>query len=213
MRRKQGVILCIGLALLAFFVLWTVLVRTIDVASIGPNGTSVGFATVNQLVHSHIGVNMVLYTITDWLGLVPFLAAIFFAVIGFVQLINRRSLKKVDRSIIILGIFYIAIIFVYFFFEIVVINYRPVLIEGMLEASYPSSTTMLVTAVMPTAIMQCRERVKNRLIMHSVSTLICIFIIFMVVGRVISGVHWITDIVGGLLASSGLVLVYYSISN
>ena len=208
MSKKQGINFFIGIGLLVVFTVWTLLVQTVDVAPIGPQGSTVGFATLNGYFHNVIGTNMTLYVITDWLGLIPILVASFFAFLGFVQLIKRKSIIKVDRSIIVLGIFYIAVIFVFFFFEWVVINYRPVLIEGVLEASYPSSTTMLVTSVMSTAIAQCRERVKNKVVMRVLCILISAFTVFMVLGRVISGVHWITDIIGGLLVSSGLVFVY-----
>lgn len=208
MKKKQGVSFYIGVALLVSFVIWTVLVRTVEVLPIGPCGTSVGFATLNQFVHNLTGTNMVLYTITDWLGLVPFFLALFFAIIGLIQWIKRKRLKMVDRSIIVLGVFYIAVIFVYFFFEYVVINYRPVLIEGRLEASYPSSTTMLVATVMPTAMMQGSERIKNKSIAFVINLVISVFVGFMIVGRVLSGVHWITDIIGGALISSALVLGY-----
>ena len=208
MSKKQGINFFIGIGLLVVFTVWTLLVQSVDVAPIGPEGSTVGFATLNGYFHKVIGTNMTLYVITDWLGLIPILTASFFAFLGFVQLIKRKSIIKVDRSIIVLGIFYIAVIFVFFFFERVVINYRPVLIEGVLEASYPSSTTMLVTSVMSTAIAQCRERVKNKFAMRVLCILISVFTVFMVLGRVISGVHWITDIIGGLLVSSGLFFVY-----
>jgi undecaprenyl-diphosphatase len=101
----------------------------------------------------------------------------------------------------------------YILFEYIVINRRPVLINGCLEASYPSSTTLLVLCVMPSAIMQIKDRIKNRKIRYFIVTLITIFIAFMVVGRLISGVHWITDIIGGVLLSSGLVTMYSSVVN
>ena len=139
-----------GAGFLGAFVLWTVLVSYVDVRAIGQNASSVGFATLNGYVHNLTGVNMFLYTITDWLGLVPIGVAFGFAVLGLVQWVGRKSLFKVDRSILALGGFYIIVLAMYIFFEIVVINYRPVLIDGYLEASYPSSTTMLVMCVMPT---------------------------------------------------------------
>ena len=154
MERKNKKMLALGASLVAAFALWTVLVRFVDVRAIGPEGSSVGFAALNGFVHELTGVNWLLYTVTDWLGLVPIAAALGFAILGLVQLIKRKSLWKVDRSILALGVFYIVVIAAYVFFEMVVINYRPTLIEGYLEASYPSSTTMLVTCVMPTAAMQ-----------------------------------------------------------
>ena len=211
MKKKNRNSMIAGFALLAGFVLWTVLVRTVDLKAIGPQASSVGFASFNGWFHALTGVNMTLYTITDWLGLVPICTALGFAVLGLVQLIKRNSLAKVDRSILVLGGFYVVVIAVYLLFEVVVINYRPILINGILEASYPSSSTMLVMCVMPTAIMQLRQRMKNDLLRASVTLAIVIFIAFMVIGRIISGVHWISDIIGGALFSTGLVMIYNSL--
>ena len=197
-----------GLIILALFVLWTALVVCVDVRAIGPEGSSVGFAAVNGAFHALTGVHMGLYTLTDWLGIVPFVFVFGFAVLGLVQLIKRRSLLKVDRSILALGVFYIIVAIVYLLFEFVVVNRRPVLIEGVLEPSYPSSTTMLVLCVVPTAMMQLAWRMKSAPARAVVLILLGAFTVFMVVGRLISGVHWLTDIIGGVLVSAGLVALY-----
>ena len=204
---------CIALGLLAAFVLWTIAICFIDVQAIGPQGSSVGFAALNRFVHDLTGTHMHLYTITDWLWLVPIVFALGFAILGLAQWIRRKSILKVDRSILILGGFYVVVLAAYVFFETHVINYRPVLIEGFLEASYPSSTTMLVMCVMPTAIMQFHTRIKNRLLLSVVSVTMTGFIVFMVIGRLISGVHWFTDILGGALLSAGLVMLYHAVSH
>ena len=213
MKKKNKKTLVWGASLLSAFVLWTVLVRFVDVQMIGPEESSVGFATLNGYVHNLIGVNMSLYTITDWLGLIPIGVAFGFAVLGLLQWVRRKSLLKVDKSVLALGGFYLIVMAVYLLFEKAVINYRPVLINGYLEASYPSSTTMLVMCVMPTAMMQFSARIKNNLFRRCVMVAITEFIVFMVIGRLVSGVHWITDIIGGALFSTGIVLMYYSISN
>ena len=213
MKNKNKKMLGVGAGLLATFILWTVLVRFVDVRAIGPEGSSVGFATLNGFVHELTGVNWFLYIVTDWLGLVPIAVAIGFAVLGLVQLIQRKSLWKVDHSILALGVFYIVVMAVYIFFEMVVINYRPTLIDGYLEASYPSSTTMLVMCVMPTAAILLNARIKNTVLKRCVIIAIVVFTAFMVIGRLVSGVHWITDIIGGALLSAGLVMIYYAVSN
>ena len=202
---------CIAICILIAFVMWTIAIRFIDVQAIGPQESSVGFATINQFVHNLTGVHMSLYTITDWLGLVPLTFVIGFALLGLIQWTKRKHLLKVDYNLIVLGGFYIATMAVYVLFEVVVINYRPVLIGGILEASYPSSTTMLIMCVMPTAIMQFNARIKNNVLKRCVATVITIFIIFMVIGRLVSGVHWFTDIIGGALLGAGLVLMYRAI--
>ena len=213
MEKKNRKLFWVGVGLLAVFVLWTVLVHFVDVRAIGPEGSSVGFATLNGFVHELTGVNWLLYTVTDWLGIVPISVALGFAILGLVQLIKRKSLWKVDHSILALGVFYIVVMAAYIFFEVVVINYRPTLIDGYLEASYPSSTTMLIMCVMPTAAIQLNERIKNTVFRRCAIIAIIAFTAFMIVGRLISGVHWITDIIGGALLSAGLVMMYYSIWN
>ncbi|MBQ7857031.1 MAG: phosphatase PAP2 family protein [Oscillospiraceae bacterium] len=197
--------------MLAAFLLWTVTIRFFDMQAIGPQKSTVGFATINHFVHNLTGVHMVLYTVTDWLGLVPLMIVMGFGTLGLFQWIKRKHLLKVDYSLLVLGGFYIVVIAVYILFEILIVNYRPVLINGYLEASYPSSTTMLVMCVMPTAIMQFNSRIKNDILKRCVSSAIIVFIAFVVIGRLISGVHWFTDIVGGTLLSAGLVLMYRAI--
>ena len=213
MKKKIEKNFWVGVCLLAAFILWTAAGCFVDVEAIGPEGSSVGFAKLNGFFHSLTGVNMTLYTITDWLGLVPIAVCFGFAVLGLIQWIKRKGLLKVDRSIFVLGGFYLAVMAVYILFEYIVVNRRPVLIEGYLEASYPSSTTLLVLCVMPTALMQLNSRIKNNFFRYTVTTLIVAFIMFMVIGRLVSGVHWLTDIVGGALLSSGLVMMYYTFAH
>ncbi|MBQ2865820.1 MAG: phosphatase PAP2 family protein [Clostridia bacterium] len=211
MKKENQRNFCIATCVLLAFLLWTVAIQFVDVEAIGPQESSVGFATINQFVHNLTGVHMSLYTITDWLGLVPLVFVIGFALLGLVQWIKRKHLLKVDYNILILGGFYIVVMGVYVLFEMFVVNYRPVLINGYLEASYPSSATLLVMCVMPTAIMQFNARIKNDVLKRYLASAITAFIVFMVIGRLISGVHWITDIIGGALLSTGLVLMYRAI--
>ena len=113
---------------------------------------------------------MKIYNITDWLSLIPIFVCLGFAGLGLWQFIKRKSLFKVDYDIILLGIYYVLVIFGYLIFEMIPINYRPILIEGFMEASYPSSTTLLVLSVMPTLILQVKYRVKN----ENIKKLICL---------------------------------------
>ena len=207
MKRKS---FCVGSGLLVLFIIWTIALRFVDVGAIGPQDSSVGFATLNKAIHNITGVHMSLYTITDWLGIVPICFIIGFGISGLCEWIKRKNLFKVDYGILILGGFYIVVMALYIFFEMFVVNYRPILINGNLEASYPSSTTMLAMCVMPTAIMQFNTRIKNNGFKKCVNIMITVFTVFMVTGRLISGVHWITDIIGGAMLSGGLVILYYS---
>ena len=192
---------------LAAFGVWTVLVCLVDVREIGPGGSAVGLAALNGYVHILTGVHMPLYVLTDWLGLVPIGTAAGFALLGIVQWIRRKRLWAVDRSILVLGGFYTIVLAAYAFFEICPVNYRPVRIDGHLEASYPSSTTLLVLCVMPTAVMQLRSRLPRRF-GRCAAIVLYAFTVFMTVGRLFSGVHWVSDIIGGILLSGALVSLY-----
>lgn len=197
-----------GIAALFLFALWTAAVSLIDVRAIGPNGSTVGFAALNGRIHDLTGVHMTLYILTDWLGLVPVAFMLGFALLGLAQWISRKSLFKVDKSLFVLGAFYLAVTACYLLFETVVINYRPVLIDGYLEASYPSSTALLVLSAMPTAVMQLDKRIRNVAFRRTAVFLLIAFTVFMTIGRLISGVHWTTDIIGGILLAAGLVKLY-----
>ena len=210
MKRTEKKDLLAGLGLLAAFGIWTVLILAIDVRPVGPNGSSVGFAAFNAWFHRVTGVHMALYTVTDWLGLVPILICICFGILGAVQLFGRRSLRRVDPDILLLGVYYILVIAAYLFFEMVPVNYRPVLIGGVLEASYPSSTTLLVLSVMPTLELQASRRLPDGPARKAAAAFAWLFSAFMVAGRLVAGVHWATDIIGSVLLSFGLFMLYRS---
>ncbi|MCR5591912.1 MAG: phosphatase PAP2 family protein [Lachnospiraceae bacterium] len=208
MKEKRNLLM--GIGLIGSFALWTVLVLCVDVQAVGQNGTRIGFAAFNVWFHHLSGVHMLLYTITDWLGLVPIFICVCFGALGFLQLIKRRSLLRVDPDILLLGGYYVLVIVCYLIFEMIPINYRPVLIEGRLEASYPSSTTLLVLSVMPTLTFQAYRRTTDTLIRKSAAVTVIAFSAFMVIGRLISGVHWVTDIAASVLLSAGLFMMYRS---
>jgi len=212
MKNEKQKDFCSAVLLLITFLLWTVAVRTIGVQAIGPQQSSVGFGPVNRFVHEITGVNMGLYYLTDRLSIIPLGIAALSALAGLVQWIKRKNILKVDCNILALGVFYTAVLAVYIFFEIFVVNYRPVLIYGVLEASYPSSTTVLVICVMSAAKIQLDMRIRNCAIKCLASNLIILFTVFMVICRLVSGVHWFTDIVGGVLLSTGLVLMYRTVT-
>lgn len=206
--KKNGKVLTAGVIFVAAFAIWTVLIQHVDVQSVGVNGTNVGFASLNCWFHDLTGVHMGIYTATDRLGLVPLCVCIVFGGIGFGQLVKRRNLFKVDFDILILGVYYVMVILGYLVFEMIPINYRPVLIGGMMEASYPSSTTLLVLSVMPTLIFQVRRRMRNSIMKKVIIICSDLFSLCMVMGRTVAGVHWLTDIIGSVLLSTGIYLIY-----
>ena len=207
-KKKRNFFISTILILLAL--VFTILVKVVDVKQVGVNGTSIGFATVNQIVFESIGVNMIWYHITDWLGLMPIFMAMVYSLLGLVQLIKRKSLFKVDKEIIILGLFYIIVISIYIFFEKVIVNYRPILMNGFLEASYPSSHTLMTICLCGSSIIVNKKMFNNKITkLMNILSLIIIFIT--VIGRLISGVHWFTDIIGGIFISIALLMTFHSV--
>ena len=162
------------------------MILTVDVQPLGQNGTSIGFAAFNCWFHHFTGVNMVIYTITDWMGLVPVAICLSFAGIGLVQLMKRRSLFRVDADIMILGVYFVIVFLAYAILEMIPINYRPILIEGRMEASYPSSTTLLVLSVMPALIEQIQRRLSGITAKRIIMIVAIAFSAFMVIGRLVS---------------------------
>lgn len=191
---------------------FTACVSLFDVQPIGPEGSEVGLASVNRFVFQRLGVHPIWYEITEWLGLAAILCSAGFGAMGLCQLVKRKSIRKVDRDILALGAFYVLMIACYLFFEQVVINFRPVLLEEGLEASYPSSHTMIVVCIMATSAMQIRARFSEKkkfcLAVEIGEVLVSAVT---VIGRLLSGVHWFTDIVGGLLLSAALIALYSAV--
>ena len=208
MRKKKK----IGIGLLAGFLLWTWAVCVVDVQPIGPLGSAVGLARVNGAVRDLVGVRMGLYNLTDRLSLIPLGLVGYLGLWGLAQWIRRKSLARVDRSLLMLGGFYLTVLACYGLFEVWTVNYRPVLIDGLLEGSYPSSTTVLSLCVMPTAWWQLRNHIHSPLLRRCIGWVVVAFTAFLVVGRVLSGVHWLSDIIGGMLLSGGLLGIYSSLA-
>ncbi len=208
MKMKEKRLLLLGVVFIVLFLMWTVMIQKIDVQPVGPKMTYVGFAKFNSWFHELTGVHMALYTLTDWLGLIPVAVCLIFGTIGFNQMIGRKSLFRVDHDIILLGIYYVIVIMSYLIFEMIPVNYRPIAMNGLMEASYPSSTTLLVLSVMPTLIFQLNLRMKNGFTKRAIKGSVSLFMLFMVIGRLISGVHWFTDIIGAVLLSTGLFHIY-----
>ena len=206
--KKSRNLLYAGIALILAFVLWTLIVLRIDVQPVGPQSSRVGLATMNTAFHRLTGEHMALYTLTDNLSILPLAFVPGFALLGLVQLIRRRSLLRVDGDILALGVFYAVVLAAFALFEVLVVNYRPVLIEGVLEASYPSSTTLLVLTVLPTAMMQLGARIRHAAMRRTALLALLALTVLMTAGRIVSGVHWLSDIIGGMLLAAGLDLLY-----
>lgn len=200
--------IALGTVFMLEFILFTILVKYIDVKNIGPKNSYVGFSSLNLWFKNLVGQNMLFYKITKYLGYLSFGIVIYFAIKGLLDLVKKKSLFKVNKNIIATGIFYVILLCFYVLFEKFVINYRPILIDGVLEPSYPSSHTLLSMFLCGSAIIyNCKLNNKSsKKILNVILTLLLVAILG---GRIISGVHWLSDIFGSIILSTSL-LFYYS---
>lgn len=203
--KKRNII--ISIILIAIAIIFTILVKTFDVKNVGLNGTELGFSTINKNVFETIGENSICKTITDIIGYFSLALVGFYGLVGLYQLINRKSLFKVDKEIITLGGFYIIVLSLYVLFEKVIINYRPILEDGHLAASFPSSHTLLAICVCISAIWVNKKLFKSDMTKLFNGFLLCLAVIA-TIGRLFSGVHWFTDIIGGIIISSALLMCF-----
>ena len=206
--RKGNMIITIFLLVIS--IIYTVLVKTVDVKAIGPDNSEVGFSKLNESFKNLVGYKESIYKITELLGLVILLLVAFYGINGLIQLIKNKSLKKVDRELIVLGVFYAVVLLTYVFFEKVVINYRPFIIDGSKEASYPSSHTMLALCVGISSLMISKKYMNRKYLkIFNIATIVIMSLVF--IGRTISGVHWISDIIGGVLISMTLIMCFKTV--
>lgn len=203
------------LLLLILAILYTAAISLVDVKAIGPLGTEVGFSSLNKVVSDAVGVHMLWYSITDGLGTATFVIPGIFVILGIVQWIKRKEIFKVDSAILWLACLYIATACIYVFFEKVIVNYRPILMPGCSspEASFPSSHTMLSCVIVGSALMLLKDYIHSVSVQKLLKVLLFLLLVVTVIGRLISGVHWLTDILGGVLYSIVLLSAFGSAKN
>ena len=207
MKKRKKELLITVISLFIVSVIYVLLIKFVDVGAIGPKSSKVGFSNINGWFHDLTGYNKAWYKITKYTGVIPFLLVAYFAFIGLKQLIKYKKISKVDKRIIFLGVFYILVGITFIFFEKVIINYRPVLEDGVLEASFPSTHTLLAVCVCYSSLLISKYYVpKKYLKVFNIAT--SILMVLLVIGRLLSGVHWLTDIIGGIIISIFLVTLY-----
>ena len=101
MKKKNIIFLCIFIVVA---ILFTVLVKFVDVQPIGPNNSEVGFAAINNFVHELTSYRETLYKLTKYIGYLPIVTIPIYAFLGLMEFVKGKSLKKVHKELIILGI-------------------------------------------------------------------------------------------------------------
>ncbi len=198
----------IPFVLFVCFIMFTAALKFVDVQPVGPMDSEVGFATVNVFVHNLFGQNKIFDRISDFFAVISLFAACSFAIIGAYQLLQKKSILKVDSSIILLGLTYVFVVLIYVLFEKLVINFRPVLEKGVLEASYPSSHTMIILIILGTARTALERIISNKIVLKGLRIVLAAMMILSVAFRILSGVHWFTDILGALFISAAIIQLY-----
>ena len=172
--------------LFLLFIAFTIIVKYVDVHSIGPEGSLVGLATINNSFRNVLDYNELFYKISEILGYLSLLLVVFYGGIGVKQLIEKKNLYKVDRSLLLLGMFYVLVGIVYIIFEFVIINYRPIILEEGLEASYPSSHTILSICVCISSILISKKIFKNEKAVNVFNIFTIILMVLIVLTRLLS---------------------------
>lgn len=190
------------------FIIFTFLVKSVDVQPIGPNGSIVGFATINSKISTLLGYNDTFFALSEILGYIGIATVIIFVLFGIMQLFIKKGFSKVDKDLYVLYGLYIFVLGLYILFEALTINYRPVILSEGLEPSYPSTHTMMSISYIGAAIIEFSARLKKERTKKIVVTLCTTDGLGLIVCRVLSGVHWITDIFAGILIASACFLLF-----
>lgn len=215
--------LIISIALVVVAIVYTLLVNVVDVQKVTVNAIEtemtdeieVGFATVNTAVANTLGYNNTCYKISKYLGYAALLFVAGYGLVGLMQLVMRKSFFKVDKEIYMLGGFYAAVLALYVLFEKVVINCRPIILDAAEwpEASFPSSHTLLALCMCGSALLINKKLFKEIKWIKIVNIIACVVLVGTVCTRFVSGVHWLTDIIGGIIISAALLQVFNTILN
>lgn len=202
--------LTLSLIFYFLFLALIVVVKTVDVQPIGPHTSEIGLATLNSKLLNILGQNMMFYKITKYLGLLGLGMVGVYGFVGLIQWIKRKNILKVDKEILVLGGIYLLVLAIYFFFTKVAVNYRPIIMpdETELEPSFPSSHTILACVVMGNSLCTLNKYIKNKALNIFLRILLNILLIASIVLRFLSGVHWFSDILGGVLLSISLIFLY-----
>lgn len=196
----------IGGVLLFLFILLLILLMTVDRAN--NIYKQIGLFSFNKLFLVDYS-NEAWDEFSDVILYISLLFILGLAIYGFYQLSKKRSLFKVDKDIIFIGCGLAILAFVWLVFDkLIDVNYRPIAISGTAQTSFPSTHTMIAAFVLLAATRAILKRngneIKYQLLAYSGSS---ILILLCSLGRILSKMHWATDVLGGLFIGVGLFFI------
>ena len=200
--------------LLLVTVIFSVLTAFVDRAAIGPEDTSVGFSSINGAVAGALGYNGFFDKVSDLVMVLSFLVVASFAFMGLLVLIKTKNIARVGKTILGLGVLYLVVAIIYVAFSKIPVNYRPLLQPGEteLETSFPSSHTLVICSVFGSAMIAWKRLLKNKTCAQILMIASAALMVIGVCARLLAGVHWLTDIIAGVLFSLTLVSFYAACS-
>ena len=164
---------------------------------------------MNDAIFDFFGTNVIWDKVGDVLLILVLAAVAGFALAGLTQLIKRKSLKKVDSEILAMIPSLVLMVAIYFVFEKVwILNYRPVMVNGVAEPSFPSTHTLVAVTVLGMIMLALPKYIKEKKTRTLIDVALLIVMAVMAFSRVASGMHWATDVLGGIVFGIDLVLVY-----
>lgn len=208
--KKHIINFSITAALFVVFAVFTIIAKFVDTSLVLTTNTKIGLSSINKPIFDSIKISDAWGTVSTVLFLVAALVALALIVIGVREFIKTKQLSKVNHKILFLIGLYMLTVFFYFLFEILIVNYRPLLDEGLAKASYPSSHTLLVCVVCLSACFIVPDYIKNKPLKITIISLLILISLLTPVTRMLAGMHWFSDIIGSLLLSAALVMCYYS---
>lgn len=197
--------------MLVAFSVWTVLIKTVDVRAVGADGVVVGLAGLNDWWWGLCGTKAVAKLLSDLVGYLVLVLLVGLAVWQVVVAIRGRSLRLARHWWVLDGVI-VALLVCYLVFELVVVNGRPLLVDGALKASYPSTHTLLFAVVLPLVAATVWREINNRPLRFTVAAVCGVLLVAGVILRAIAGVHWLSDIIGGLFLAATLVFTYLALT-
>ena len=152
-----------------------------------------------------------LYLITEGLGVVSILACLFWTGMGIKDLIKYRDINDVDKSIFATWLLYVLALIVWRVTLKISVSYAPVSVhpKSALVVSFPCGNTFLIIISMCSSIYLIGYFLEEKKKLVLALRVACIAILALgIIFRTVSGVNWLTDILGAIGFAVPAVVLY-----